>query len=96
MTSLYNRIIEPWLQDWEKTYDDCRRLKLPNTDGSRPARDFIYAVDNIEPGFISYWRNRLHESKIELDFYEIIQKFREYRIESLERRFADNTAFLIF
>lgn len=96
MTSPHNRAIEPWLQDWEKTYDDCRRLELPDTDGNRPARDFIYAVDNIEPGFTSYWRNRLHESKIELDFHEIIQKFREYRIESPERRFADNTAFSTF
>jgi len=81
-----DRPIEPWLQDWEKTYDDCRRLGLPDTDGNRAARDFIYSVDNIEPGFTSYWRNRLLESKIELDFHEIIQKFREYQTESPERR----------
>jgi len=85
-TPPHDRGIEPWLQDWEKTYDDCRRLGLPDTDGNRAARDFIYAVDNIEPGFTSYWRNRLLESKIELDFHEIIQKFREYQTESPERR----------
>jgi|SRR6266496_4762527 len=96
MISPHDRVLEPWLRDWEKTYDDCKRLKVPDTDGNRPARDFIYAVDNIELGFTSYWRNKLQESKIELNFHEIIQKFREYQIESQERRSAGQAAFSTF
>lgn len=85
-----SRAIEPWLQEWEKTYDDCKRLKLPDTEGNRAVRDFIYAVDDIAEGFTNYWRNRLLESKLELDLHEIIQKFREHQAESPERRLQDS------
>jgi len=87
------RAKEPWLQEWEKAYDDCKRLKLPDTEGNRAARDFIYTVDTFDPVFASYWRNRLLESNIKLDFHEIVQKFREYQTESPENSRNHHSAF---
>jgi len=43
-----------------------------------------------------HWRNRLLESKEVLDFHEIVQKFREYRTESPERRSLSHGAFPTF
>jgi len=89
-----DRAIEPWLQEWERAYNDCSRLKLPDIDGNRAVRDFIYTVDKLEPGFTSYWRNRFLENpKEDFDLYEIIQRFRDYQIETPARFRADYSSF---
>ena len=39
--------IEKWLHEWERVYKDCRKVNLPEVDGDRPVKDFVYAVESV-------------------------------------------------
>ena len=92
--ALRDQAIEPWLQDWDKTYDDCKRLQLPDTEGNQAIRDFIYAVNKNKPGFTSHWWNQLLDNpKKNFDLHEIIQKFREYQWNTPEQEEVEHSAF---
>ena len=39
-----NQNLEVWMQEWEKVYTECVELKLPEVDGNRSIKDFIFAV----------------------------------------------------
>ena len=51
--------IEKWLREWEKVYNDCKKVKLPKVDGDRPVKDFVYAVESVSSGWSEYWKNEL-------------------------------------
>ena len=53
---LENHNFEAWLQDWEKTYNDCKRIDLPDVQGDRAIRDFLIAVDPVSPNWALTWR----------------------------------------
>lgn len=39
--------IEKWLHEWERVYKDCRKVNLPEVDGDRSVKDFVYAVESV-------------------------------------------------
>ena len=55
--------IEKWLREWEKVYNDCKKVKLPEVDGDRPVKDFVYAVESASSGWSEYWKNKLQNLK---------------------------------
>ncbi|OXV09936.1 hypothetical protein Egran_02301 [Elaphomyces granulatus] len=72
--------VETWLQQWEGVYAECRRINLPDVEGDRAVRDFIFSAKSLAPGWSEYWANyRRSDPNNTPDIYGIIQKFREYR-----------------
>ena len=89
--------INGWLAGFEKVHADGVKVKLPDVQGTRAIRDFLVQVQQIALGFADYWQNRLLDGGLKLDFYEIVQKFREYRsenasVEEFRRRHRDFAA----
>jgi hypothetical protein len=77
--------IETWLQKWEGIYAECIRIKLPDVQGDRAVRDFIFSAKDLAPGWSDYWANyRKSNPSNTPDLYGIIQKFREYRRDQAE------------
>lgn len=68
--------IEKYLNEWDKIYDDCARLRIAEVQGKRAQRDFLLSVEPIEPGFSNHWRNRLLTEDV--DFHQLVQHFRDY------------------
>lgn len=77
-----NQNVDIWLRDWQRIYDKCRKQQIPDTDGNRAVRDFLSAVQAIEPGFSTYWRNKLIDGDGRITLPEIVKRFREYQSES--------------
>src|SRR4029077_13361346 len=72
--------IESWLQRWEGTNTEARRINLSNVEGNRAVRDFIRAAKTFAPGWSEYWANyRRSNPSTTPDLYGIIQNLREYR-----------------
>ncbi|OCK97582.1 uncharacterized protein K441DRAFT_547678 [Cenococcum geophilum 1.58] len=46
--------IEKWLREWEKVYKDYRKVNLPEVDGDRPVKDFVYAVESVSSSWSEY------------------------------------------
>ena len=80
-----NQDIDTWLQEVEKVYNDCKKLDMLETKGTRAIQDFLDAISNIAPEFAGYWANKLLEDE-KIEFYNIIQKFREFRQGTASRR----------
>ncbi len=36
-----NAELKNWLKDWEKVYHQCKKINLPDVQGTRPVRDFL-------------------------------------------------------
>ena len=87
----YQKLIKPlrsqsidfYLQEWEKIYTQCKKLKLPDVDENRPLFDFLNAISTISPGFTDYWLNDIQKQQDkgeELpDLYKIVELFRNTR-----------------
>jgi len=73
----HNQAVNEWLQDVEKVYNDCKKLDMLETKGTRAIQDFLDAVSNLAPEFTGYWANKLLEED-NIDFYHVVQKFREF------------------
>jgi hypothetical protein len=79
--------LENWLKDWEKVYYQCKKINLPNIQGTRPVRDFLRAVSILAPEFATYWSNDILKSQqagqqagqTALDLYVIVEHFRDHR-----------------
>lgn len=39
--------VEDWLRDFQRTYDRCRKLRIPDTEGDRVVHDFLSAVNTF-------------------------------------------------
>ena len=74
--------IDEWLRDWQRTYKKYRKLQLPDTKRERAVRDFLRTVNTIEPGFSSYWRNKLIDGDSRIDLYKIIQQYHNHQSKS--------------
>ena len=74
--------VDSWLRLWEKTYADCKELKLSEVDDDKPLHDFITAIDKIDSGFASTWRimieDRLFKEQPLPDFYGLVERFRNH------------------
>jgi hypothetical protein len=77
-----DRSVEDWLQQWETTYTECKRIQLPEAERNRSVRSSIKAVKPIAPGFSEFYMNYRKTNSADMpDLYGIIQKFREYHRE---------------
>ncbi len=69
--------IEQWIQKWEKTYDDCLVVNIPEVQGSRPLFDFVQAISGVSTGFADVWNVRLIENEA-YDLRELVKQYRLY------------------
>ena len=51
-----NQNFETWLQEWEKTYNECKKIDLLDVQGDRAVRDFLIAVEPVSPNWALTWR----------------------------------------
>ena len=82
--------IEKWLCEWEKVYKDCRKVNLPEVDGYRLVKDFVYAVESVLSSWSEYWRNELQRLKWKKErlptLYDIIEVYRNHRrLDSVQK-----------
>jgi hypothetical protein len=49
--------LDTWVQNWEKVYHECNKIKFPDVQGICPVRDILRAVATIIPEFSTYWIN---------------------------------------
>ena len=66
-----------------KRYHQCTKIKLPETQGVRPVRDFLRAVSTISPEFSTYWINDTTKAQKERkdtpDLYRIVELSGDHR-----------------
>jgi hypothetical protein len=43
--------VEAWLQAWEQTYTECKKLRLPIVEDNLPLYDFLQAIADLAPEF---------------------------------------------
>jgi hypothetical protein len=85
--------IDEWLAEWEGVYAAGKRIKLPDFEDRRTIKDFVNIVPDT--GFADYWRNRIQDQGIpeNMDFYTLIQKYREVRTEKYANHIRMHGAF---
>ena len=93
--------IETWLQQWEKTYQDCKDLKLANVEHDQPQYDFLHAASSVSPEFANYWLVNLESKTYDgtplPDIYALIEQFwNNYRASSIRSKAAQGTFPAIF
>ena len=82
--------IEKWLKDWETTYTDGKKLKIPEVADERSLFDFTHAVSIIDSGYSStqeYFINQKIKNSEKLpDLYNLVEDFRNHyrRTEALK------------
>ena len=85
-----NQNFEVWLQEWETVYTECKELDLPEVNGDRSVKDFVYAVDSITPSWSEYWKNQLErlewKKKTLPTFFELVEIYRNHRRTELAQR----------
>jgi hypothetical protein len=45
--------IDQWLQNWETTYDECKKLYIPDVAGDNATHTFLAVVATISRDFVS-------------------------------------------
>ena len=90
--------IEKWLKDWETTYTDGKKLKLPEVEDERSLFDFTHAISVIDSGYSStqeYFINQKIKNSEKLpDLYDLVEDFRNhYRRTEALRTLASHSAF---
>jgi len=74
--------IEIWLQQWERIYTECRVLELPEVDGDRSVKDFIFAVQSTTPSWSDYWKNEMQRLKWRKEalptFFDLVEIYRNH------------------
>ena len=73
-----NKSLEPWLHEWEMIYHNAVELNLPNVAEDRAIVDFLRSIQDVNPGFYTYWIHHTEATDIYPTLYEIIQKFRTH------------------
>ena len=87
-----DQAVDIWLQDVEKVYNDCKKLEMLETKGTRAIQDFLDAISSLAPEFAGYQANKLLEEE-NIDFYHVVQKFREFIQGTATQRRPQNGAF---
>jgi hypothetical protein len=57
--------LEKWPRQWEKSYDECAKLKILDIDGGRPLKDFLNAVSSITSGLAGSWKGTTRKERRE-------------------------------
>jgi Reverse transcriptase (RNA-dependent DNA polymerase)/Pol polyprotein, beta-barrel domain len=82
--------IEKWLKDWETTFTDGKKLKIPEVADDRSLLDFTHAISSIDSGYAStqeYFINQKLKNKDNLpELYDLVEDFRNHyrRTEALK------------
>src|SRR5271170_1633720 len=90
--------LDTWLQQWEKTYKECKQLKLPDVQDDRPLYDFLNAISGIAPEFANVWtiniQMKLDSGDALPDLYKIVELFRNNRrLSNAQKGLATHGAF---
>jgi len=67
---------DKWISQWESVYLQCKQLGMKEGDGTSAAEDFIDTVRGTYDDFVNYWSSKIDYEDMEVDFYEMLQKFR--------------------
>jgi hypothetical protein len=75
--------VDTWLQQWERTYTECKGLNLAVVADEQPVYDFLQAVAEISPEFSNVWMVNLQTKEADSeplsDFYRIVELFRNHQ-----------------
>jgi len=89
--------IEPWLQEWEKVYTECKKMKLPEVEEERPLFDFLTSISRISPEFTNAWMidiQRMQDKGDDLpDLYKMVELFRNNQRLLYAQRDLPHSAF---
>ena len=90
--------LDTWLQQWEKTYKECKQLKLPDVEDDRPLYDFLNAISGIAPEFANVWtiniQMKLDNGDALPNLYKIVELFRNNRrLSNAQKGLATHGAF---
>lgn len=81
-----NKDIESWLHDWETVYHDAVKLNLPDVAEERATTDFLRTIQDVNPGFYTYWIHHTEATDKYPTLCEIIQKFRTHIRQNPEQK----------
>ena len=82
--------VEKWLKDWETTFTDGKKLKIPEVADERSLFDFTHAISVIDSGYAStqeYFINQKARNSEKLpELYNLVEDFRNHyrRTEALK------------
>lgn len=73
--------VDKWLNEWDRIYTRAKELHIAETTGTRPVRDFLLAVRQIDVNFADFHLMNLisSDSDYSLDAFDLIRKFRNIR-----------------
>jgi hypothetical protein len=88
--------LDTWLQQWEKTYKECKQLKLPDVD--RLLYGFLNAFSGIAPDSANVWtiniQMKLDSGDALPDLYKIVELIRNNRrLSNAQKGLATHSAF---
>ena len=83
--------VEDWLQEWEFTINEGKKLQIPEVDGLRPLFDFTTAIGAIDSGYASAQdfaiTQRVRDSTINtMEVYHLIEDFRNHYQQTITAR----------
>ena len=89
-----SRQVDEWLQEYEKTYKEGVKEKIPDFDKEYVVQGFLQVTRKLSPEFATYYEmNHLRNPEEKLDLYDLVDAFRHHRAKnecadrSVTRRF---------
>ena len=74
------RQIDEWLHEYEKTYKEGVKEKIPDFDREYMVQGFLQATSKLNPEFATYYEMTLiRHPEEELDLYDLVDAFRHHR-----------------
>ena len=89
-----SRQVDEWLQEYEKTYKEGVKEKIPDFDKEYVVQGFLQATRKLSPEFATYYEmTHLRNPEEELDLYDLVDAFRHHRAKMYVRTGASHGAF---
>ena len=70
------------MQEWEKVYTKCVKLKLLKVDGNQSLKNFLYAVKSILISWLEYQKNKLQNYKLGgkklPTFFNLVERYQNH------------------
>jgi hypothetical protein len=77
-----SRQVDEWLQDYEKTYRDDVKERIPDFSREYMVQGFLQAISKLNPEFATYYQMLLIENPDKrLDLYDLVDAFRHHRAQ---------------
>ena len=74
-------------------YKDTLNIDLPNMQGNRSVKDFVQSLQDVNPGFHTYWTYHLHCAKKYPSLRKVINKFCTHLCKDPTSHIAEHGAF---